>query len=157
MLGRRNSNVSLLLAAAVAAVGMVSAACNESSNDVTGVGGGAGMAAVNITGTWSGTFRSGAPGCSAVPMVATFSQSGDKVTGNVMATSCGLTGGHFNGTMTGTQLTGNVGMQGCTGGAVSGTVAANGSSISFSMDDLKKPLVTGDQVVAPGGDVTLSR
>lgn len=157
MLSRRTSNLSLLLAAAVVAAASVSIACNDSSDTVTGVGGGAGMAAVNITGTWGGTFHSGAPGCSAVPMVATFSQMGNRVTGNVMATSCGLTGGHFSGTVTGTQLTGNVGMQGCTGGAVSGTIAANGSQISFSMDDLKKPLVTGDQVVAPGGDVTLSK
>jgi hypothetical protein len=48
-------------------------------------------------------------------------------------------------------------MQGCTGGAVSGTVSADGSRIAFSMDDLKKPLITGDQVIAPGGDVTLTK
>jgi hypothetical protein len=154
MLARRSSNLSLLLAAGLAAGLVTASACNESSNMVTGP---TGTASVNITGTWSGTFRSGAAGCSAVPMTATFSQSGSQVSGNVMATTCGLTGGHFHGTLTGLQLTGAVGMQGCTGGAVSGSVSADGKSISISIDDLKKPLVTGDQVVAPGGDVTLAK
>ena len=154
MLSRPASKSSLLLAGGLAAALIAASACNDSSNMVTGPTVAAGA---NITGTWSGTFHSGAAGCSAVPMVASFSQNGNEVSGNVMATSCGLTGGHFHGTMTGLQLTGAVGMQGCTGGAVSGTVSSDGRSISLSMDDLKKPLVTGDQVIAPGGDVTLAK
>jgi len=156
MLSRRISSLSLLFAAAVAACVIASAACNG-SNDVTGVGGGTGMASVDVTGTWGGTFQSAIAGCSAAPVVANFVQNGNKVTGSVMATSCGLTSGRFSGTITGTQLTGSVGMQGCTGGAVSGTVTADAKEIRFTMDDLKKPLVTGDQVIAPGGDVTLRK
>ena len=156
MLSRRISNLSLLFAAAVAACAFASAGCNG-SDEVTGVGSGAGMASVDVTGTWNGTFQSGVAGCSSVPMRATLAQSGNKVTGSVATSTCGLTGGHFSGTITGTQLTGSVGMQGCTGGAVAGTVSADAKEIRFTMDDLKKPLVTGDQVVAPGGDVTLRK
>jgi hypothetical protein len=153
---RESKPSTLLLSAVVLAAGVIAgAACNDSSNMVTGPTGGA--AAANIAGSWSGTFHSGAAGCSAVPVAITFSQSGSEVSGNFTTSGCGLTSGHFHGTVTARQLTGAVGMQGCTGGAVSGTISADGRQIDFSMDDLKKPLVTGDQVVAPGGDVTLSK
>jgi len=155
MPSRRTSNLSLPLAGMLAAGLIAASACNDSSNMVTSPGSGA--ASVNVTGTWTGTFHSGVAGCSAVPVVANLTQSGDKVTGSVTTTSCGLSSGHLNGMLTGHSLTGSMGMQGCTGGALSGTVNVAGNQISFSMDDLKKPLVTGDQVVAPGGDITLTK
>ena len=155
MPSRRTSNLSLPLAGALAAGLIAASACNDSSNMVTSPGMGA--AAVNVSGTWTGTFHSGVPGCSAVPVVANLTQTGDKVTGSVVTTSCGLSSGHMNGMLTGHSLTGSMGMQGCTGGALSGSVNVAGNQISFSMDDLKKPLVTGDQVVAPGGDITLTK
>jgi len=156
MPSRRTSNLSLPLAGMLAAGLIAASACNDSSNMVTSPGSGA-TAAVNVTGTWTGTFHSGVAGCSAVPVVANLTQTGDKVTGSVTTTSCGLSSGHLNGMLTGHSLTGSMGMQGCTGGALSGTVNGAGNQISFSMDDLKKPLVTGDQVVAPGGDITLTK
>ena len=155
MPSRRTSNLSLPLAGMLAAGLIAASACNDSSNMVTSPGSGA--ASVNVTGTWTGTFHSGVAGCSAVPVVANLTQTGDKVTGSVTTTSCGLSSGHLNGMLTGHSLTGSMGMQGCTGGALSGTVNVAGNQISFSMDDLKKPLVTGDQVVAPGGDITLTK
>ena len=156
MPSRRTSNLSLPLAGLLAAALIAASACNDSSNMVTSPGSGT-TAAVNVSGTWTGTFHSGVPGCSAVPVVARLTQSGDKVTGSVTTTSCGLSSGHLNVVLTGYQLSGSVGMQGCTGGAVAGSVNASGTRIAFSMDDLKKPLVTGDQVIAPGGDVTLTK
>ena len=156
MPSRRSSNLSLPLAGVLAAGLIAASACNDSSNMVTSPGNGV-TAAVNVTGTWTGTFHSGVPGCSAVPVVANLTQSGDKVTGSVTTSSCGLSSGHMNGMLTGHSLTGSMGMQGCTGGALSGSVNVAGNQMSFSMDDLKKPLVTGDQVVAPGGDITLTK
>ena len=155
MPSRRTSNLSLPLAGMLAAGLIAASACNDSSNMVTSPGSGA--ASVNVTGTWTGTFHSGVAGCSAVPVVANLTQTGDKVTGSVTTTRCGLSSGHLNGMLTGHSLTGSMGMQGCTGGALSGSVNVAGNQISFSMDDLKKPLVTGDQVVAPGGDITLTK
>jgi hypothetical protein len=154
MLSRRTSNLSLLLAAAAVACVMASAACNDSSNMVTGP---TGTAAVDVTGTWTGTFHSEAAGCSSVPVTATLTQRGNLVTGSVIMASCGVSSGHMNGVLSGRQLSGSIGMQGCTGGTVAGTVNTNATQITFSLEDLRKPLVTGDQIVAPGGNVTLSK
>jgi hypothetical protein len=145
----------LTLAAGVAAAALVaSAACKDSSNTVSGP---ATMASFNLSGTWSGTFRAGTAGCSAAPMTATLTQTGNRVTGTVVTPSCGLSSGYLKATIDGHQLNGTIGMMGCTGGAVNGTVSADASQISFTMGDLTKPLVTGDQVLAPGGDATLAK
>jgi hypothetical protein len=88
-------------------------------------------------------------------MTANLTQTGARVTGTVITPSCGLSSGYLKATIEGNQLTGTIGMMGCTGGAVNGTVSAN--SIVFSMGDLTKPLVTGDQVISPGGDATLAK
>jgi hypothetical protein len=142
-----------VLAGVAAAVLVASAACNDSSYTVTGP---TAAASVNVTGTWTGTFRSGSGACSAAPMTATLTQTGNRVTGTVITPSCGLSSGYLKATIVdGNQLTGTIGMMGCTGGAVNGTVSA--SSIVFSMGDLTKPLVTGDQVISPGGDATLAK
>ena len=151
MLARRKSIFSLLIAGSAAAA-LVTAACNDSSNTVAGP---ASMASVNVTGTWTGTFRAGSGACSAAPMTATLSQTGSRVTGTVITPNCGLSSGYLKATIDGNQLTGTIGMMGCTGGAVNGTVSA--SQIAFSMGDLTKPLVTGDKVISPGGDATLSK
>lgn len=155
MFARRKPTLSLLVAGAVAAALIAAGGCKDSSDTMTGPA--MASAAVNITGSWNGTFHSGSAGCSTVPMSITFSQNGNAIAGNFTTPSCGLANGHFHGILTGRDLTGQVEMQGCTGGAVAGSVSADGRSIAFSMDDLKKPLVTGDQVVAPGGDGTLSK
>ena len=44
-------------------------------------------------------------------------------------------------------------MMGCTGGAVSGTMTSTG--LQFTVGEFKKPLVTGDRPVYPGGTVSL--
>ncbi|HEX4439821.1 MAG TPA: hypothetical protein VH854_07100 [Thermoanaerobaculia bacterium] len=149
MLARRKLVLSLLIAGAVL---VTSAACTDSSNTVAGP---ASMASVNVSGTWTGTFHSGSGGCSAAPMTATLTQTGARVTGTVITPNCGLSSGYLKATIDGNQLTGTIGMMGCTGGAVNGTVSA--SQIAFSMGDLTKPLVTGDKVISPGGDASLSK
>jgi len=154
MLARHIRIRSLVAAGAAAAVLVVSAACNNSSNTVAGP---TAMASVNVSGTWTGTFSSGTGACSAVPMTATLTQTGNRVTGVVVTTKCGLSSGYLKASIDGHQLNGTIGMMGCTGGAVNGTVSANASQIAFSMGDLTKPLVTGDQVIAPGGDATLTK
>ena len=153
MVSRRASMLSLVLAAGLVAGLIGAAACNDSSNMVTAP---AGPSSVNVSGTWTGTFSSAA-GCSAVPMTATLTQTGNRVTGTVITSNCGLSSGYLKASLDGHQLTGTIGMMGCTGGAVNGTVNANSSQIAFSMGDLTKPLVTGDQVIAPGGDATLTK
>lgn len=152
MLARRKPVLSLLIAGAAAASLIAVAACNDSSNNVAGP---ASMASVNVTGTWTGTFRAGSGACSAAPMTANLTQTGNRVTGTVITPNCGLSSGYLKATIDGNQLTGTIGMMGCTGGAVNGTVSA--SQIAFSMGDLTKPLVTGDKVISPGGDATLSK
>lgn len=153
MLARRKPILSLLVAGAAAASLIAVAACNDSSNNVAGP---SVMASVNVSGTWTGTFRAGT-GCPAAPMTATLTQTGARVTGTVVTPSCGLSSGYLKATIDGSQLSGTIGMMGCTGGAVNGTVSADGKQIAFSMGDLTKPLVTGDTVIAPGGDVTLTK
>jgi hypothetical protein len=156
MVARRIPTLSLLVAGASAAALIAAAACSDSSNMVTGPTG-TGTADVNVTGTWNGTFHSEAAGCSSVPVTATLTQHGTAVTGSVITSHCGLSSGYMKATISGRQLTGTIGMMGCTGGTVSGTVTADAKQIAFTMEDLKKPLVTGDQIVAPGGDVSLSK
>ena len=154
MLARRKPILSLLIAGAAAASLIAVAACKDSSNNVAGP---AVMTSVNVTGTWFGTFRAGTSGCPAAPMTATLTQTGARVTGTVVTPNCGLSSGYLKATIDGNQLSGTIGMMGCTGGAVNGTVSADGKQIAFSMGDLTKPLVTGDTVIAPGGDVTLTK
>jgi hypothetical protein len=154
MLTRRYSIRNLVAAGAAAALVTAASACHETSATITGPGG---TASVNLSGTWTGTFHAGTAGCSAAPMTANLTQTGSRVTGTVITPSCGLSSGYLKATVEGHQLYGTIGMMGCTGGAVNGTVSANGAQLTFTMGDLTKPLVTGDQVLAPGGDATLTK
>ena len=147
----RAKRFAFLAALACAAV-MASTGCND-SNDVTSPGGMG--TATNVAGTWMGDFQSDSPSlCSGSAATASFTQSGTRVTGSFQATGCGIDG-TFKGTVDGTHLTGSVNMMGCTGGAVSGTMTAAG--MQFTVGEFKKPLVTGDNPVYPGGTVSFSR
>jgi hypothetical protein len=127
-------------------------ACKGSSNMVSAPE--VAPAAASVAGTWTGTFRSDSSACASSQITATFQQSGAQVTGTLSGTSCG-TSGAFKGTMSGNQLTGNVEMLGCSGGAVAATVS--GSGLSLTMADLTRPIVSGEQVVMYGGAAALQR
>jgi hypothetical protein len=140
---------TLLLAAALPVL-----SC-QNSNTMTGPPASAAAPAGNVTGAWSGTFQSDdMSGCGGSTASATFQQVGATITGNVVTSSCGV-GGLFQGTLQGNMLMGKIAMEGCVGGAVSGTM--NGSELSLSVSDLTKPLVTFDKPVLIGGVVTLRR
>jgi hypothetical protein len=140
------------LAALACAATMASLGCNN-SNDVTSPGGMG--TATNVAGTWTGDFQSDSPSmCSGSAATASLTQNGTHVTGSFQALGCGIDG-TFKGTVDGTHLTGSVNMMGCTGGAVSGTMTATG--LQFTIGDFKKPLVTGDRPVYPGGTVSFRR
>jgi hypothetical protein len=57
--------------------------------------------------------------------------------------------------VSGNTLTGSIEMLGCSGGAVSATI--NGSSLSLTVGDLTRPIVSGNQVVMYGGAASLQR
>ncbi len=140
------------LALAACAAAITSAGCND-SNAVTSPGPMA--TGTNVAGTWTGDFQSDSPTlCSGSAATASFMQDGTVVTGSFQAAGCGIEG-TFRGTVEGTQLTGSVNMMGCTGGAVSGAMTDAG--LRFTVDEFKKPLVTGDRPVYPGGTVNLAR
>ena len=137
--------------AAVVAL-MASAGCND-SNAVTSPGPMA--TGANVAGTWTGDFQSDDPAmCSGSSATASLTQQGNVVTGSFTATGCGIEG-TFRGTVDGNYLTGSVNMMGCTGGAVSGTITSSG--LQMTVAEFKKPLVTGDRPVYPGGSVSFSR
>jgi hypothetical protein len=141
----------VMLTGLASAVLALAFGCSD-SNSVAGPNTGAPTA--NVAGTWVGTFRPDSAACSGSSASATFQQSGSRVTGQFSTASCGPTG-VFRGTLSGNLLTGAIAMQGCTGGAVSGTVTASG--VSLTIGDFRKPLVTGDLIVMPGGTVALTR
>lgn len=131
---------------------MASAGCND-SNAVTSPGPMA--TGANVAGTWNGDFQSDSPAmCSGSAATASFTQTGNVVSGSFQATGCGINGA-FRGQVDGTHLTGSVNMMGCTGGAVSGTVTNAG--LTITVEEFKKPLVTGDRPVYPGGTASFSR
>ena len=140
------------LAAAACVSAIATAGCND-SNTMTAPG--PMTTGANVAGTWAGEFQSDSPAlCSGSAATASFTQNGTVVTGSFQATGCGING-TFKGTVDGTYLTGSVNMMGCTGGAVSGTMTSTG--LQFTIGEFKKPLVTGDRPVYPGGTVTFSR
>ena len=111
-------------------------------------------ASVNIAGSWTGKIASNSGSCSGTPVTATFQQNGSEVTGLVAADACGIRGGFF-GTLSGKSLSGSVEMSGCKGGRVLGTAA--GSQLTFSIGDFWQQATSGDDVVLPGGEVSLQR
>ncbi|HTY40882.1 MAG TPA: hypothetical protein VMH79_03305 [Thermoanaerobaculia bacterium] len=143
---------SRTLFATLVAVSALAVSCSKDSNTVAGPAGGPVMAA-NVAGTWTGVYRpdSTAP-CAGSTMTIRLQQSGTTVNGTV---SSNCVNGAFHGQVSGSQLTGNVDMVGCTGGAFMGNV--QGTTLAVSIGDFYKPLVTEGQVVAPGGNATLSR
>jgi hypothetical protein len=145
--GRRGILTGLAAAAAL----VVAFGCSD-SNSVTGPD--VGSPSANIAGAWVGTFRPDSAACTGSSASASFQQNGSRITGQFSTASCGPTG-VVRGTLSGNLLTGAIAMAGCTGGAVSGTVSE--SSLSLTIGDLRKPLVTGDQIVMPGGTVSLTR
>jgi hypothetical protein len=141
------------LGTALAAVGILALAlaCKDSSNMVSAP---TGAAATNVAGTWTGMFHSDSNACASSQLTATFQQNGAQVTGTISGTSCGSSG-VFKGTVNGNELTGNIEMLGCSGGAVSATIS--GSSLSLSVGDLTRPIVSGTEVVMYGGAASLQR
>jgi len=148
----RKERIPFVLVLAGSAALVAGLACRGSST-VTGPSNG--TTSMNISGSWSGAFQSDdAMACGASAASATFEQVGSEITGSLQTSDCGVRGA-FKATLSGNSLTGSVAMEGCTGGRFSGTVT--GSSVSLSIGDLTKPLITGDQVVYSGGIVTLRR
>ncbi|HTR02384.1 MAG TPA: hypothetical protein VMN82_04245 [Thermoanaerobaculia bacterium] len=147
MTGKRKALLANLVAASALAV-----SCSKDSNTVAGPASGPALAA-NVAGTWTGSYRpeSSAP-CAGSSMTISLQQSGADVTGTIHSTC--INGG-FRGRVSGSQVTGNVDMTGCTGGAFTGNL--QGSSLTVVIGDFYKPLVTEGDVVMPGGNATLSR
>lgn len=138
---------------AVLALAAIVALLGSGCNDANEIAGPATLAGANVSGTWAGTYQSNGP-CAAVAATATLQQEGSQVSGIFKADSCGIAGA-VRGTVQGNSFVGSVNMLGCTGGAISGTVS--GGSLTLSVGDFYKELVTGDREVLPGGAVTLRR
>ena len=139
--------------AAAAIASLVAVGCGKDSNTVAGPAA-TSPTAMNVAGTWTGSFVSGSALCSSTPVTATLEQSGTNITGRMEAPACGVSGS-FRGSLDGGMVTGYFNMPGCVGGATAGEV--DGSAMSLTIDDLRKPLVTGDRIILPGGSVTLHR
>ena len=148
--GRKSISLSIALAA-VAALALT-LACKDSNT--MSAPDSSPMAQANVAGTWSGMFQSDSSACASSQLTATFQQSGSQVTGTISGTSCGSSGA-FKGMVSGNTLTGSIEMLGCSGGAVSATI--NGSSLSLTVGDLTRPIVSGNQVVMYGGAASLQR
>ena len=91
------------------------------------------MAAVNVSGTWAGTFTSDSDACGASQITVKFQQSGSQVTGNISGSSC-VPSGYVSGTVSGNRLMGKVEMTGCKGGGVVATMS--GSTLSLAVGDI---------------------
>ena len=140
------------LLAALVTISAFAVFCGKDSNMVSAP---AASPMASVAGTWSGSFASSTAACAGAPMTVTLAQSGANVTGNVTSTSsCGLHG-NFKATMVGSSLTGNINMEGCLGGGVSGQLQ-NGV-LSLAIGDFYRPLVTGDQVIIEGGSASLQK
>ena len=148
---RSSGRKSFSLAFAAIAALALTLACND-SNAVSAPS--SPMPAAVVAGTWTGMFQSDSNMCASSQVTATFQQSGSQVTGTISGTSCGSSG-VFKGMVSGNTLTGNIEMMGCSGGAVSATI--NGSSLSMTVGDLTRPIVSGTQVVMYGGAASLQR
>ena len=140
---------------AAAALALIAGGCKD-SNSVAGPSTGISSPAVaSIAGTWTGTFRPDSRKCSESAATASFQQTGAEVTGTFLTGSCGVTG-RFHGTLRGNELTGQIAMQGCTGGVVSGNVS--GPAVSLTVGDVTRLLVTGNEdVMYYGGVLSLHR
>jgi hypothetical protein len=139
--------------AAAAVVSLLAVGCSKDSNSVTGPAVSV-PAAANVSGTWSGSFVSGSALCSNAPVTATLEQNGAEITGYMDAPDCHVSGS-FRGTLDGALVTGYFNMPGCVGGSTAGRV--DGAAMSLTIDDLRKPLITGDRIILPGGTLTLHR
>ena len=137
----------IVLAASAALIG-----CND-SNDMTSPGP-VGVSA-DLSGNWSGQYQSNTPTvCSGGTASASFVQNGNQVTGAFKALGCGVDG-TFRGTISGSLVTGTVGMLGCTGGGVTGRFE-NGA-LTLTVGDFRKDLIAGDVEVLAGGQIRLQR
>ena len=141
--------------AAIFALALTSAACQNSNSVTAPSTGTVTTSAANVSGDWSGTFSTWDPAsCSGSTASASFHQNGAAVTGILKTSQCGVAGS-FKGTMHGNVLTGAIDMPGCVGGGVTGLL--DGSTITLSIGDMTKPLVTDDMVIMAGGALSLHR
>lgn len=137
------------------ALALAASACSDSSPVTAPSTGNVTTSAANVAGDWSGTFSAWDPAsCSGSTASASFHQNGAAVTGILKTSQCGVAGS-FKGTMHGNLLTGAIDMPGCVGGGVTGLL--DGSTITLSIGDMTKPLVTDDMVIMAGGALSLHR
>jgi hypothetical protein len=145
---------SLPRLAAALAIAATALACSDSKMVTAPTTGTGSTSSASLAGAWSGSFSAYESKCGSSAASATFQQTGSTVTGILSTSGCGV-GGAFVGTIEGNSLFGNIKMQGCIGGGVSGTVTESG--IALAIGDMTKPLVTGDQILMAGGVVSLHR
>jgi hypothetical protein len=136
--------------AALTTIAAFAVSCGKDSNTVASPNT---LSAMSVAGTWSGTYSSNSTSCAAAPMTITIQQSGTRLTGQVVAAGTCVPHGGLKGTISGNMVTGNIDMQGCTGGGVSGQVS-NGV-LTLAVGDFYRPLVTEQQVLMQGGAATL--
>jgi hypothetical protein len=149
---RRSATLTGLAAALTLC--LILSGCQESNTVAGPAAGSPEVPSVNLAGTWTGTFQPDSGSCGATTVRATFTQEGASVRGNLATEACGLSG-LFQASVEGYTLRGSFAMAGCTGGALSGSATA--SEMSFTLADLTKDLVTGQDTVLPGGIMTLRR
>ena len=136
--------------AALATIAAFAVSCGKDSNTVASPNT---LSAMSVAGTWSGTYSSNSTSCAAAPMTITIQQSGSTLTGQVVAEGTCAPHGGLKGSISGNMVIGNIDMQGCTGGGVSGQVS-NGV-LTLAVGDFYRPLVTEQQVLMQGGAATL--
>ena len=136
--------------AALATIAAFAVSCGKDSNTVASPNT---LSAMSVAGTWSGTYSSNTSSCAATPMTITIQQNGSRLTGQVVSESACAPHGALHGNVSGNMVTGNIDMQGCTGGGISGQVS-NGV-LSLAVGDFYRPLVTEQQVLMQGGAATL--
>ncbi len=146
----------ILIGVALATLAIASFGCSD-SNNVTSPP--MGNSNVNVSGDWTGTYRSDTPAlCAGSTASASFTQQGTRVMGAFSASACGIDGS-FHGQINGNMLSGQVNMIGCTGGAVTGTITDSGIQLQVSEfhKDLSSGSPNGPREVMAGGNVSLSR
>ena len=137
--------------AALVTISAFAISCGKDSNTVASPGNS--LNAMRVAGTWAGSYTSNSTSCAATPMTITIQQNGSRLTGQVVSESACAPHGALHGNVSGNMVTGNIDMQGCTGGGVSGQVS-NGV-LSLAVGDFYRPLVTEQQVLMQGGAATL--